>query len=179
MNTAGAGSDLHRRPILVRDQPKEQIRAPAGRLGGDLAGEQEQQRWPPFGNGAALAEHRQQVVPGAQNPLGGEKLLNAQMIEGGPVVRPRQQQTGTGQEILALPHRLDPTALVRAVLCRELRQHLFDIEITYLRFRAQPRGLGVALVHAERDRFQPRPRRLTPRTSSRKRWNSTLSTMRL
>ena len=131
-----------------------------GVFAADLAGEQEHQRRPPSCDGAAGAEHREQIILGAQDPLGGEELLHAQVIKGGTVARPRQQEAGAGQQFLTLRHRPDRAAFVVRIIVGEGPQDAVDLEITDLGRRALARRLLVADMHAVGDHLEPGPRRL-------------------
>jgi hypothetical protein len=100
---------------------------------------------------------QRRVIPTvAGDPLGGQKLLDAQMVEGGPPLRLRQQQPGLGQQVLAPGHGRHLALLVFAVQFGEVPQQLCDLVL-----RGEPLGCAAVLMeplagmHAVGDGFQP------------------------
>ena len=67
-------------------------------------------------------------VAAARDALRREELLKAQVIEGGPLVRPRQQQAGAGQELLALDRRVDLAVPIGGVLLREIGEQALGLD---------------------------------------------------
>ncbi|MEJ2386517.1 MAG: hypothetical protein P8Y27_04135 [Chromatiaceae bacterium] len=102
----GGGVGFDRRPLEVRGEQGQQLQTPGDVLVvEDLGGEQEEQRRAPLGDLPARAEdllEGRAVVAGAGDALGGQELLEAQVIEGRARLGARQQQARAGQELLAL-----------------------------------------------------------------------------
>ncbi len=156
MNTAGAGLAFTAARSWSLISRPSRPQAPLGVPDGDLGGEQEQQRRPPLRHGPALAEHLLDVARRPRQALRRQELLEAQVIEGGPLVRPRQQQAGAGQQLLAPHGGFHLVAFVGGVQLGEAGEQPFRLDPADLGGGSQPRrARAFAGVHAERDRLQP------------------------
>ena len=96
---------FHRRPVQPRDQPVEQVNPQLGVLLKILrrtgtSASAAIPRWRPRSRNTGI-----EVVLGADDALRRQELLQAQVIEGGAIVRPRQQQAGAGQQFFPAQQR--------------------------------------------------------------------------